>query len=392
MIRVSERQRILLTSYGKPVLIGLLVLLNFLAAWNFVLLSRDLIRGDSSADELLIRPIYHPFRIPNRSIAAARQAVDRVGSDFAQVYFPAQDVAHLQDAFDPGRTLDPWKRPSRYAPLVELACAATLCRFDFGVACLLHIVLQLLLLYVAIWWMFRQFSLSQYFLPCLLFINILLFLTPVGLSWFERGQFSLYLAVSYPLLVVGLMKKQWQLVAAAAVLAFIKWTSFPAIFVILAVYLLSSKSLPELKSNLILAAVFAAIVAALLIVPALFTQGAQDFVRGAVMQELEDVPKGATLLRYAPRLAVKLLPLVAILLGAIGARMSVRLPDWLVPCATGAVLIMLVYPTRAYEYGLASLLGFIPLLANPHPTPDAFLAACAAIVLKGIAIPATISS
>src|SRR5512141_2158116 len=104
MIRVSQRQRVLLRSYGKPILIGLLLLLNFLAAWNLVLMSMDLINGDSSADELLVRPIYHPFRIPNRSIAQARQAVDRIGSDCAQVYFPAQDVAHLQDAFDPGRT------------------------------------------------------------------------------------------------------------------------------------------------------------------------------------------------------------------------------------------------------------------------------------------------
>jgi hypothetical protein len=168
--------------------------------------------------------------------------------------------------------------------------------------------------------------------------------------------------VSYPLLVIGLVKKQWTLVAAAAVLAFIKWTSFPAIFVILAVYLLSSKSLSELKSNLALVSLFAGVVAVLLVVPALFTQGAEEFVRGALLQELEDVPKGATLLRYVPRLVVKLLPLAALVLGAIGARRSRDQADWLVPCATGAVLLLLVYPTRAYEYGLASLLGFLPLL------------------------------
>ena len=36
---------------------------------------------------------------------------------------------------------------------------------------------------------FREFGLPQYLLPSLLFVNICLFLTPAGLSWFERGQF-----------------------------------------------------------------------------------------------------------------------------------------------------------------------------------------------------------
>ena len=361
MIQFSDRQRMLLIRYGQPVLIGLLVLLNGFALWNFGLLTKDLIYGDKSADELLIRPLYHPIRVPVREITKARDAVGRVGSDFAQVYFPGLDVAHMQDGFDTSRTLDPWRRPSRYAPFVELACAATLCNFNFGLACFLHIVFQLLLLYAVLYWMFREFGIQQYVLPCLLFVNVCLFLTPVGLAWFERGQFTLYLSASYPLLIIGLLKKKWPLVAAAAVLAFIKWTSFPAVFVILVVYLLSSRSLREFKSNLALAAVFGGVVIALLVVPALFTQGTEAFVRGLLTQEMEDLPKGASLLRYLPRLAVKLLPLAVIALGYLSAR-GRKLSDWLVPYAAGAVIIMLVYPTRAYEYGLPSVLGFIPLL------------------------------
>lgn len=343
-------------------MIGLLLLLNVFAAWNFVLLSRDLLKGDKSADELLIHPIYRPLRIPARPNTEARQAVGRVGSDFAQVYFPALDVAHLQDAFDTNLTLDPWKRPSRYAPLVELACAATVCNFDFGVATCLHILIQLLLLYGVLYWMSRELRLQQYFLPTLLFVNVCLFLTPVGLSWFERGQFSLYLAASYPLLVMGLLKKRWPLVAAAALLAFIKWTSFPAIFVILVVYLLSARSLDELKSNMFLVSVFGAVTVALLAVPALFSAGAEAFVRGLLTQEMEDLPRGVSLLRYVPLLAVKLLPLAAIVAGILNARIARDPSAWLVPFSAGVVVIMLAYPTRAYEYGLPSVLGFLPLL------------------------------
>jgi hypothetical protein len=341
---------------------GLLLLLNCFALWNFLLLSRDLVNGDRSADELLVHPIYRPLRVPARPITEARQGVGRVGSDFAQVYFPALDIPHLQNAFDAGLTLDPWKRPSRYAPLVELACAATLCNLDFGIACLLHILVQLLLLYAVLYWMFRDLRLQQFFLPALLAVNACLFLTPVGLSWFERGQFSLYLAVSYPLLVLGLLRKRWPLVAAAALLAFIKWTSFPPIFVILVVYVLSAKSLAELKANILLVSVFGSVAAALLVLPALFSPGAEAFVRGLLTQEMQDLPKGASLLRYVPRLAVKLLPLAAIALGALNARLNRDLSAWLVPFSAAVVVIMLVYPTRAYEYGLPSVLGFIPLL------------------------------
>ncbi len=362
MAQASDRYGVFVRRFGRPVLIGLLLLLNGFAFWNFLLLSRDLINGDNSADELLIHPLYRPMRVPVRPITEARQAVGRVGSDFAQVYFPAQDVPHLQDAFDASRTLDPWKRPSRYAPLVELACAATLCNLDFGIACFLHILIQLLLLYGVLYWMFRELRLQHYFLPTLLSLNVILFLTPVGLSWFERGQFSLYLAVSYPLLVMGLLKKRWMLVAAAAVLAFIKWTSFPPIFVILAVNLLSVKSLAELKTNLFLVSVFGAVVVALLVVPALFSSGADTFVRGLVTQEMEDAAKGASLLRYVPRLVVKLLPLAAIVLGYINARLNKDLSAWFAPFSVAVVVVMLVYPTRAYEYGLPSVLGLLPLL------------------------------
>jgi hypothetical protein len=363
MIRIPESLLTFLRKTWKPALIAALALLNCFAVWNFTLMARDLVSGDGSADELLLKPIYHPFRIPEKKATLLHQAVGRIGSDFAQVYFPAQDAGHMENAFDTGKTLDPWRRPSRYAPAVILACAATLCRFDFGVACLLHIVLQLGLLYGLLYWSSRKLGVSDYALPGIFFANACLFLTPVGLSWFERGQFSLYIAASYLLLIIGLLKKRPAWIAAAAVLAFIKWTSFPAIFIILAVYLLSVRSRGELKANALLVSVFAGVTLALLLVPAVFTKGADTFVRGLLLQELEDMPRGATLLRYVPRLVVKLLPAGAILLGGLATLARRNDADWLVPYAAGAVSIMLVYPTRAYEYGLPSVLAWLPLLA-----------------------------
>ncbi len=360
---MSDRSMAFISRVLKPALIGLLLLLNYFAIKNLLLVSADLIRGDTSADGLAPRPIIHPQRIPVRPITQARQAVGRVGSDFAQVYFPAQDIAHLQDAFNAAKTLDPWKRPSRYAPLVILACAATFCRLDFGYACLLHMLFQTLLFYGVLYWALSQLNIRKYFLFALLSINLCLFLTPVGLSWLERGQFSLCLAAGYTVLMLGLMKRQPAWIVAAAALSFIKWTSFPAIFVILAVYLLGSRSLKELKSNALLVGVFAVTTLLLLALPALFTKGAEPFVEGLIGQELTDVPKGISLLRYEPRLAVKLMPLALILLGYLNARSADTGPGWLIPYSAGVITIMLIYPTRAYEYGLPSVLGLLaPLL------------------------------
>lgn len=68
---------------------------------------------------------------------------------------------------------------------------------------------------------------------------------PAGLSWFERGQFSLYVALAYLLLIVGLMKKKPVLIAVSALFAYVKWTSFPFLLVIMAVHWLSAKNMKE---------------------------------------------------------------------------------------------------------------------------------------------------
>lgn len=346
----------------RPVLIGLLLIPNYIAVRNFVWLSSDLLQGDESANQLAPRPMIHPLRVPVRPITTSRQAVDRIGSDFAQVYFPAQDITHLQDAYDPARTLDPWKRPSRYAPMVILACAATFCNLDFGYATLLEMLFQTLLFYGILFWAFSVLGIRKYFVFSLLLVNLCLFATPAGLSWFERGQFSLYLASGYAVLLVGLIRRRPLLIVAAAALAFVKWTSFPAVFVILAVYFSGFRTPDDLRSRGILVGIFPLTILVLLVVPALFAQGTLGFLQGLLAQELGAVPKGISLLRVEPIWVVKLVPLAAILVGAVSARLEREQSNYLIPFAAGAVILMVIYPTLAYDYGLPSVLGLLPPL------------------------------
>jgi hypothetical protein len=347
----------------KRLIVVLVVLpLVYLALKNLVSLSADMLYGGVSEKTLIPQPIYPLVRLPWTETTAQYQAAGRIGSDFAQVYFPAQATSQLQDAYIKDKTLDPWARPSRYAPAVILLCSATICRLDFGYASLLNMLVQLALFFFILYWALGVLNVRHQFLPSAVFVMVALFLTPVGLSWFERGQFSLYVAASYVLLMLGLITKRPALVALAALLAFVKWTAFPAIAIIFVVYLLNSKNLHELKFGLFNLGVFIAITAALCLIPILFARGTGVFLSGLVAQELRDNPTGLSLLKYVPRSVVKLLPLLLIVIGYVLARKTKREFTHLIPYALGVAALMLLYPTRANDYSVPILLGFVPLM------------------------------
>ncbi len=347
----------------RPLLILVLLALNGFALRNFTLLSRNMLFGTRFVvDQAVPQPLLASLKIPKTPLTLQMQAAGRIGSDFAQIYFPAQAIYRLQDAFVATITPDPFGHPSRYAPFVILFCAATLCRLDFGIACFLDLMIQLLLFYLVLFWAFRQLGIMQYFLPSALLANLCLFLTPVGLSWFERGQFSLYVGVSYMVLLLGLMTRKPALLAFAALLAFVKWTSFPAIAVIFSIYLINSKDMHELKKALVDIGIFSLVILLLFALPALFAGGTSAFLNGLVTQELQSQPSGLSLARVVPRSIVKLLPLGLILLGYINVRVSKAGFVYLIPYSIGVGTILILYPTLASDYSMPALMGFIPFI------------------------------
>ncbi len=342
-----------------PVFIIVFVLLSFFAIRNFVFLSQDMITGDYSALRLVPAPLYPLRRIPNNPVTEKYRAVKHLGADFAQIYFPAQAMSSLGDAYIAHESPDPWGRPSRYAPFILGLCSITICRLDYGPASFANILIQILLFVPALFFLLRSFGIRKYFLPSLLLTEFILFLTPVGLSWIERGQFTLYLAVSCLLLLLGLVRKNARWVFVSACLAFIKWTSLPLAFVILAIYILNSKNAREAWFGMEMASLFG-LVFIVLLLP--FFKVGIDFVKGLLSQELLDNPEGLSLLEFAPRFAVKLIPFLTIVLGYINIRFAKNDFIALMPYFTGAAILFLLYPTRAYEYGLPSLLGSLPLM------------------------------
>jgi hypothetical protein len=349
----------------RAISILIFILVHILLLRNGFLLSKDMLSGDYSAAGLIPSSRYSYARIPDNPATRMVQAQDRLAVDFAQVYFPSRDGTSLGENYRTG-ILDPLQRPSRYAPLLHVLCSLTICRLDYGPASLLHMLIQVFLFYLVFILSFKALKIERYLLPGLLLANACLFLSPAGLSWFERGQFSLYLATAYLLILLGFIRKNPLLVLSSALFAFIKWTSFPYFFVVFGVVLLSSKTLARGRQNLLLAGAFLLIMITLTFI---YPGPGLDFLKGLYSQERFALPGGISLARLLPVTLVKLLPLPLILLGVLHARMNRVAFEHLLPFWAGSAVLMLTYPTLAYEYNLPSLLGFIPLFFywSNHP-------------------------
>lgn len=362
-MRLQKALQTAVTCRAKGCRIAFLVVfvaLHLVAASQLYLLSKDILYGDRSASLLAIPLRYPAMQVPATPLTVKFTAQQRLCADFAQVYFPSQNPSALRDAYSTETTLDPWHRPSRYPPLLHLLCSQTLSRLDYGVACLIHLAVQVVLLWASFAYVFFRFGLRKYLLPALLLINVCLFLTPVGLSWLERGQFSLYVALCYLWMTLAVATGERRCAMLGALFGFVKWTAFPFIFVVLMVCLLQKESRLEFKERLFLSATCGGTI--LLLFFSLPVDGI-FFLKGLLGQELTLTPSGLTLLMILPKVAVKTMPLFLVSVGcAIGvaSRLQVR---YLIPFFAGAAVILTMYPTLAYDYSVPCLTAFIPCMA-----------------------------
>lgn len=332
--------------------------LGLIAIRNFFILSKDMIHGDLSGEAVFPQAMYGFFRIPDRANTIAHNAVNRLAADFAQVYFPAQEFSALSDNYETG-VFDPWWRPSRYAPVIHYICAVTICRLDYGYASFIHMLVQLILFYLFYVMAFKMLEIEKDLPLGLAITSLFLFATPAGVSWFERGQFSLYVGLSHLLLIVGLIKNRLPLIVLSAFLGYVKWTSFPFLFVILAIYWLGAQNAKDVIGNTQKVLTYLLVILALSLA---FQSRFLHFIEGLYWQEIHAQPEGISLTRLLPATLVKWLPLALIFIGYLHLRRSEQGFAGLPVVLTGMGILMLTYPTIAHEYNLPSLFGFIPLI------------------------------
>lgn len=334
------------------------LVLHYFVLTNLIILSQDVLFGDRSAEQIKPAPQYGFLRIPDSRLARKYEAYNHLGADFAQIYFPLKQKNGLMQDYIHG-TYDPWDRPSRIAPLVHHLCARTFCRFKYGPASLFHLYLQLVLFYVAFIAVFLSLKIDKYLPLGILLVNVGLFLTPAGISWFERGQYSLYVAIAYLFVLLGIIKNKPVYFLLGGIFAFIKWTSFPTLFVLIVIYILASRDIRSLRSKILIVSPF---VATILILLAVFSTEGYYFVKGLYMQEAFIAPMGVSLVKLIPVTYVKLLLLVLPILGIPYIRKYGEHFTEYIPYFAASGISMLTYPTIAYEYSVPTLFCFIPLL------------------------------
>lgn len=332
------------------------------AAYQLVWLGRDVVTGDGSIARLVVAPRYPPLRIPPSDLAANHDGVGRLAADFAQVYFPARADEPIAHAYRRASSLDPWTRHSRFAPLVHAACGWTVCLLPYGWASLAHLGLQLALLGYTLVRARALLALPRESLPTMLAVaTACLCLAPVGLAFLERGQWSVYVGLSYCWLLLGLLLDRPRYVVAAAALAFLKWTSLPFTCVVFGAWVLSGRSIDECRRRARPALIFGATFAALFVC---LPEAGLAFFDGVQRQELSSRSNGLSLVLFLPRPVVKLWPLALAAIGAIGLRGRAPNDPALAPFAAGTAILLLGYPTIAHDYSVPSLLGFLPLVAH----------------------------
>jgi len=326
---------------------------------NFWPLGEDMVHGDGSGKGMIIPLRYDFLRLPADEFTMKFKAEGRIAADFAQIYFPARNPDG--PAYGEGdETPDPFGRPSRIAPAIISLCAWTLCRLDYGPASLAHAALQYLIFLGIFLYAFKTLNVSRFIPLGVLLANACLFLTPVGLTSMERGQFSLYVATAYLLLLLGLIRRNVLLVALSALFAYVKWTSFPFIFVAIGTWLLSAGSRTEFVYRVKAAGAFAMVTGILFL--AYIDQGLQ-FLSVVLPQEYLHRGGGMSLLSVWPRFLVKSLPFILAGAGVVLARRSRNDASHLLPFLVGVAILLVVYPTTVFDYSVPCLLGFIPLVS-----------------------------
>jgi hypothetical protein len=355
----------LIKTNKNALFIVIFILLHCWILFNFILLSNDMIKGDFSAKHLIPLPRYDFMRVPGSPLTEKVDAVNRLAADFAQVYFPSLAFFSLPQAYTK-ETLDPWHRPSRYAPAIHAMCKISLCKFTYGYASFLHMALQLLLFYISFYYAFRLLQVREYFWYGILLVNFCLFLTPVGLSWFERGQFSLYVTLSYLWFVLGIINKNAVYIFVSALFAYVKFTSLPLLFVISITGMLNAKNVADLKQNIRLILVFSSIIALLFL---WYLDFGAYFIVGIMGQELSARPVDLSLAIMLPRSLVKAVPFILSILGLVHIKKYKHDFILLIPYLVGSGIILITYPTLAFDYSVPCLFCFVPLVLSwsKHP-------------------------
>ena len=161
------------------------------------------------------------------------------------------------------------------------------------------------------------------------------------------------------LLILGILKYKPVFFIASALFAYVKWTSFPYLFVVFVIYILSSKNKKRSVQAILLSLIYILII---LLLSLAFRSRFIHFLEGLYTQELYIQPDGISLALLLPIGIVKVMPIFLILIGYFYLRRNGGGINYLLPYLIGAGILLLIYPTISFEYMIPNLFCFIPLI------------------------------
>ncbi len=220
---------------------------GILVARNAILFSRNLTTDRDV--HVGVEPLYGYERAPQGS---PFDNGGKCGADYACLYFAARNYAATSVMYD-GNS-DPWRRPAyTFPPILIFLTAHTLARPDFPASVLASDLLQVLLFLGVSAYFMREPTGSSLagIAACWTFAGVLLFCTPVGLTWFERSQTDLYVASASLLLVKGMRDGSTRDFVGAGLVGSLKWSGLPFVAMAGMVYVLWSPQARRRKIALV---------------------------------------------------------------------------------------------------------------------------------------------
>lgn len=306
-----------------------------------------------------LRPWYDCLPVPRHS-GSTEQAL---GADFCQVYFSALALRHGQSAYEPDNAQfrDPLGRRPNYPPLVNWAYVPlTFLRYED--ALIVHNFGSMFLFVAMAVVMLHALRAPRDSWVLALPIAFLTFLTCIGQSHFERGQFDFLSAgacfAAFALLFSADTATTALLVVLAGLLGAAKWTSGPFLGTFCGVCFVASG--PGRRWR------FAAVAGVILLSVALLWQGVRDYWPSIEFYELNARTAGVSLRHFLPAPLSKSVQVICAALVLVALRRCPRssresaLRAASLPFAVAMMLQGFCFCTISYEYRAVCLLGMLP--------------------------------
>ena len=285
------------------------------------------------------------------------------GVDFSQVYTSALALRHGESAYRPrsAEFQDRFGREPGLPPLTNWLYVP-LSLLPYGAASMTHAVLSVcLFLGIALYVLGKAGLVRQSAVVCLVLFG-LYFLTPIGVTHLERGQFDLFVAAAVLACVSCLLLPGGHpgLAVAAGLLGAMKWTSVPFLLCFCALGFVSAERRKRRDFFLVPAVMLLATLA--------FGSGLKEYWPTIQKFEIGAKPFGLTLQNFMPRWAARsVFPAVTLAAAAL-VRVAGRSPAERgrlfaaigLPFALALSCLSICFGTLSYEYHAVTLLGLIP--------------------------------